>query len=138
MNDTDEFRRLLSSHAFPPCAELTPFSILSADLEAGRVEVEFASQPAFRNHFDAVQGGFAVAMLDAVISLAAFAAVRSWLPTAEIKTSFLAPLPIGPCVGEGRILRVGRQLAFGEGRLLSGGSPVIIATATLVRREDPR
>ena len=74
-------------------------------------------------------GGFA---------LAAFAAVRSWLPTAEIKTSFLAPLPIGPCVGEGRILRVGRQLAFGAGRLMSGGSPVIIATATLVRREDPR
>ena len=133
MNDADELRRLLSAHPLPVCAQLTPFAIVSADLGAGRVEIEFAPQPAFGNFFGAVQGGFAVAMLDVVISLAAFASTRTWLPTAEIKTSFLAPLPIGTCVGEARILKVGRQLAFGEGRLLSGGQPAIIATATLMR-----
>ena len=134
MNDTDEFRRLLSRHPFPVCAELTPFTILDADLDTGRVRMEFEAQPAFGNHFDAIQGGFAVAMLDAVVTLAAFAAVRDWLPTVEIKASFLEPLPIGACVGEGQVVKCGRQIVFVEGRLLKDGAAAVVASATLVRR----
>ena len=129
----DELRRLLEPHKLPACAQLTPFSILSADLAGGAVTVEFAPQPAFANHFDAVQGGFAVAMVDVVLTLAGFALVREWLPTLEIKTSFLAPLPVGPVRGEGRILKAGRRVVFADAQLSGGGSPAVIATATLMR-----
>ena len=51
-------------------------------------------------------------MLDVAISIAGYAKVRAWLPTIEIKSSFLEPLPIGTCVGEGRVLKVGKNLAI--------------------------
>jgi uncharacterized protein (TIGR00369 family) len=113
------------------CAELTPFELLEADFEAGIVKVRFQPQPAFRNHFGHIQGGFGVAMIDVCVSLAAFAKLRAWLPTLEIKCSFLAPAPVGACVGQGRVLRAGRKVAFLEGLLWGpNGQLALHATAT--------
>jgi len=126
-----ELRTLLDGQPKPVCASLTPFTILDARFDVGFVKLEFAPQPAFRNHFGNIQGGFAVAMLDAVVSIAAFAMLRQWLPTIEIKSSFLEPIPIGPCIGEGRVLKAGRSLAFIEGRLMTpDGRSAVTATAT--------
>jgi uncharacterized protein (TIGR00369 family) len=131
---SDQFLELKSRFAATPkpdCAALTPLELIDADAEMNWVKIRFAEQAAFRNHFGNIQGGFAVAMLDAVVSIAAFAKTNAWLPTIEIKTSFLEPLPIGPCIGEGRVLRVGKSLAFLEGRLLTPrGTPAVAATAT--------
>jgi acyl-coenzyme A thioesterase PaaI-like protein len=72
-------------------------------------------------------------MLDAAMTIAAYAKVRQWLPTVEMKSSFLEPVPIGRCIGEGRVLKAGRKLAFVEGRLLgASGQPAIVVTATLL------
>ena len=133
MSAAEELQALLGSHPQPVCADLTPFRVLEADLESGRVLLRFEEQPAFRNHFGNVQGGFAVAMLDVCISVAAFAKLRLWLPTLELKTSFLAPLPVGVCTGEGRVLRAGRNVVFLEGKLWgSSEQPSLHATATAV------
>src|SRR5262245_42957355 len=99
MDTTDEIRSLLDNQPKPVCAALTPFRILEAESETGFVKVEFAPQPAFENHFGNIQGGFAVSMLDVVISLAAFVKGRQWIPTVEIKTSFVAPAKIATCIG---------------------------------------
>ena len=56
----------------PVCAELTPFVVTSARRAPALIEVLFERQPAFGNHFGHVQGGFAVAMLDALLSVAVF------------------------------------------------------------------
>ena len=73
-------------------------------------------------------------MLDAPLSLAAFLKTGEFLPTVEIKTSFLAPARIGRCAAEGRVLRAGRSLVFTEARLWSGdGTLAAHATATAVR-----
>jgi acyl-coenzyme A thioesterase PaaI-like protein len=115
----------------PDCAALTPFTILDAGPEPGFVRVAFAPQPAFRNHFGNIQGGFASAMLDVVLSVAAFARYRQWLPTVEIKTNFLDPIPVGPCLGEGRVVKAGRTLAFLEALLaVPGARPAVTASAT--------
>jgi uncharacterized protein (TIGR00369 family) len=130
-SDLDEVKALIDSQPKPVCAQLTPFEIVDADCAGGFVRLKFEEQPAFRNHFGNVQGGFAVAMLDAPISIAAYVKARAWLPTIEIKSSFLEALPIGPCIGEGRVLKLGKSLAFIEGRLLrTDGRPAVIATAT--------
>jgi uncharacterized protein (TIGR00369 family) len=127
----DEFRAALAATPKPDCAALTPFTIVDADPAAGHVRLAFAAQPAFRNHFGNIQGGFAVAMLDVALSVAAFARYRQWLPTVEIKTSFLEPVPIGPCEGDARVIKAGRMLAFVEARLLlANGRPAVAATAT--------
>jgi uncharacterized protein (TIGR00369 family) len=130
-SELDDFRLLLDAQPRPVCAQLTPFAITDVDSARGFVRLEFERQPAFRNHFGNIQGGFAVAMLDVAISIAAYAKVRAWLPTIEIKSSFLEPLPIGTCVGEARVLKVGKSLAFVEARLLTAdGRPGVAATAT--------
>ena len=59
MSDLDKLRALVAAAPKPPCAALTPFSIVEADSERGLVRVEFESQPAFGNMFGHVQVGFA-------------------------------------------------------------------------------
>ena len=137
MTDIEKLLELLAGQSMPPCVELTPFSVLSADLEAGIVRLEFATQPAFRNHFNQVQGGFGVAMADVCVSLAGFAKHRKWLPTVEIKCSFLSPLPVDRCIGEGRVLRSGRGTVFLEAKLWAPeGELAFHATATAHHRMD--
>jgi uncharacterized protein (TIGR00369 family) len=132
MTDLEKLHAALQSAPQPDCTKLTPFRLVSADAQAGAVTVEFDPQPAFRNHFGNIQGGFAAAMLDVPISLAVFAATSQWMPTLELKCSFLSPLPIGPCFGEGRVLRAGRSIVFVEGRLVRpDGAVAVHATATV-------
>jgi uncharacterized protein (TIGR00369 family) len=133
MDTTEEIRLLLDSQPKPVCAALTPFHILEADSERGFVKVEFAPQPAFENHFGNIQGGFAVSMLDVVISVAAFVKVRQWIPTVEIKTSFIVPAKIATCIGEGLVIRAGRNVMFVEGKLWNADHELAVhATATLI------
>lgn len=102
-----------------------------ADFDRGRVVLRFAAQPAFKNHFGNVQGGFAVAMVDVLLSIAAYAKVKAWLPTVEIKSSFVAPMTLGECRGEGAVVKAGRQLVFLEARLWGGDAKLAVhATAT--------
>ena len=132
MSDLEKLRTLVAAAPKPPCAALTPFAIVEADAERGFVKVEFEPQPAFGNVFGNVQGGFAVAMIDLPISLAGLLKLEQWLPTIEIKTSFLAPAKLGACIGEGQIIRAARSIVFAEGRLWgSDGKLAVHATATL-------
>ena len=132
MSDLENLRTLVAGAPKPPCAALIAFSIVEADLARGFVKVEFEPQPAFGNVFGHVQGGFAVAMIDLPISLAGLLKLQQWLPTVEIKTSFLAPAQVGTCIGEGQIIRAARSIVFAEGRLWGAdGKLAVHATATL-------
>ena len=114
----DELQQLLDRQPKPVCAQLTPFRIIDANLEAGSVRLEFAPQPAFGNHFGNVQGRFAVGMIDVLLSVCAYAKYRLWLLTAEIKTSFVGPLPMETCLGEGKVHQGGAQSRL-SGRILA-------------------
>lgn len=132
MSAAAELQRLLDAQPKPDCAALTPFQVEEADFDAGTVTLRFAPQPAFKNHFGNVQGGFAVAMIDVLISVAAFAKTRSWLPTVEIKSSFVAPMALGECKGTAAVIRAGKQLVFLEARLWGADSRLAVhATATV-------
>lgn len=72
MPDTARLQELLDDQQSPDCVNLTPFVVESANLEGGQITLRFAEQPAFKNHFDNVQGGFAVAMVDVLVSITAF------------------------------------------------------------------
>ncbi len=60
-------------------------------------------------------------MVDVLVSVAAYAKTRAWLPTVEMKSSFLAPMKLADCFGEAQVLKVGRQFAFLEAKLWGGG-----------------
>jgi uncharacterized protein (TIGR00369 family) len=131
MSKAAELQAILDAQPKPDCAALTPFVVQDADFEAGRVVLLFAPQPAFKNHFGNVQGGFAVAMVDAVVSIAAYAKTRLWMPTVEIKSSFVSPMKLGECRGEGVVIKAGKQLVFLEAKLWGAdGKLAVHATAT--------
>jgi uncharacterized protein (TIGR00369 family) len=133
MSATVELQQLLAINPQPECAKLTPFTVEEADLDTGRIRLRFAPQPAFSNYFGNVQGGFAVAMIDVLISIAAYAKTRAWLPTVEIKSSFVAPMKLGECIGEAVVVKAGKQLVFLEARLWGAdGKLAVHATATSV------
>jgi uncharacterized protein (TIGR00369 family) len=132
MSDTTELSALLASQPKPVCADLTPFEVSDADFEAGFVALQFAEQPAFSNHWGNIQGGFGVALIDVLISVAVYAKLRRWCPTVEIKSSFVAPAKLGECKGEARLIKAGKALAFVEARLWGAdGLLAIHATATV-------
>lgn len=130
MTDTQTLIGLLDRQTQPVCAQLTPNRILDADFQRGFIKLEFSEQPAFSNHFGNIQGGFAVAMVDVLISFAAYAKVRQWLPTVEIHSRFVAPAKLGICVGEGWVVKAGKTLVFLEAQLYGGdGQLAVHATA---------
>jgi uncharacterized protein (TIGR00369 family) len=131
MSDVAKLQELLASQPKPACASLTPFEIISADLEAGLVTLRFREQPAFSNHWGNIQGGFGVALIDVLISVAAYAKLGQWCPTVEMKSTFLAPARLGSCEGEAKVIKAGRSLVFLEARLWGpDGELAIHATAT--------
>jgi uncharacterized protein (TIGR00369 family) len=132
MNQARELQQTLDSQLSPDCAALTPFVVEEVDFNEARVVLSFAPQPAFKNHFGNVQGGFAVAMIDVLISVTAYARTKAWLPTVEIKSSFIAPLKLGKCRGEGIVIKAGKRLVFMEARLWGeDGKLAVHATATV-------
>ena len=131
MSDAAELQRLLDGQPKPDCAALTPFAVEDADFESGRVVLLFGPQPAFKNYFGNVQGGFEVAMVDVLVSIAAYAKTKTWLPTVEIKSSFIAPMRLGECRGEASVVKAGKQLVFLEARLWGAdGKLALHASAT--------
>lgn len=133
MTTAAELQSALDAQPKPDCAALTPFTVEDVDPQTGRIVLAFAPQPAFKNYFGNVQGGFAVAMIDVLVSVAAFAKTNAWLPTIEIKSTFVAPMKIGPCRGEVTIVKAGLQLVFLEARLMGAdGQLAVHATATVL------
>lgn len=132
MSEATKLTALLASQPKPVCADLTPFEVADANFESGFVVLRFAPQPAFSNHWGNIQGGFGVALIDVLVSIAVFAKLGQWCPTVEIKSSFLAPAKLGICMGEARVVKAGKALAFVEARLWGAdGELAIHATATV-------
>ena len=131
MSKTAELQALLDSQPKLESSALPSFLVEEADFDVGRVVLRFAPQPAFQNYHGNVQGGFAVALVDVLISVAAFTRARAWLPTVEIKSTFLAPLLLGESRGEASVIKAGKQLVFLEAKLWGpNGKLAVHATAT--------
>lgn len=133
---TDELRQVLAAQPMPVCAKLLESELLEADAATGHVRLQFSPQPAFGNHFGHIQAGFIVAMLDAPLSLAAYIKLGRWVPTIEIKTSYIAPAPIGINIAEGIVLRAGKNVVYTEAKLWTPeGKLLAHATATALSVE---
>lgn len=124
---------IFDSFARPPCAETLGWQLLDADPATGAVKVAFEGRPAFCNPGGNIQGGFLAAMLDDTLGPTVL--VKSggthYCATIDINVSFLAPARPGRFTGSGRIVRMGKTIAFLEGELLDAeGQCVARATAS--------
>ena len=129
----ERFMELVGNHVLdlPRYVDLLGMRPLSA--EPGHVRMEFTASEQFLNPAGVVQGGFITAMLDDTMGPAAVAQLGPgyFAPTLELKVSFLRPVGPGRLVADGRVVHMGRSIAFLEGSLCDEeGNLVATATAT--------
>lgn len=111
---------LAGEQPLPASARALGCKPLDADAERGWVRLSWQGTPEFTNPEGMVQGGILAAMLDDTMSLAILVTLGAghFVPTLEMKLSFLEPAYPGELFGEAEVLRRGRRVAFVEGRIL--------------------
>lgn len=125
-----------------PVANLLGARPLHCDPERGCMTVEFQARREFCNLMGTIQGGMLTAMLDLAMAFAALCTLDDGhvVPSLEVKTTFLAPARPGTIIGEGRLLRKGRSIAFMEARLTDSSATLLAtasATAQIRMRQPP-
>lgn len=120
-----------------PIGDLLGRRLEALDPARGFARVAFEAVEDFCNPMGVVQGGFQMAMLDEAMTDALLARTdwKFYPPTLEIKTSFLEPCRPGRVHAEGQVLKLGKSIAFVEGKLYEpGGALAAIATSTVLLR----
>jgi uncharacterized protein (TIGR00369 family) len=119
----------------PPCAVLLGWRLLDAKPDQGWIRVAFEGRREFCNPAGFIQGGFLCAMLDDTMGPAAFIMSKgeSYSPTIDMHVSFLAPAKVGPLIGEGSVVQMGKTIAFLEGKLMDE-TGTVLAKATASAR----
>jgi uncharacterized protein (TIGR00369 family) len=117
----------------PPVAKTLGWILRAIDSDAGTIEVGFTAGQEFVNPTGSVQGGFVAAMLDDTMGPAVFAMGKGeiFAPTLDLHVSFLKPARPGHFVGRGRVVSLGKSIAFIEAELFNAdGELVAKSTAT--------
>ena len=133
--------RFKTSKKRPACSDTLGMDLAEVHQDEMRIVVNFTADKSLANPTGAVQGGFIAAMLDEAISTNIIIAsnVTMTAPTLEMKTSYLAPLFVGPAKVEAKILKFGKSVCFSEARCFDpDGKLVATATATAAPRPFKR
>ncbi|MHA6641053.1 PaaI family thioesterase [Mesorhizobium sp. A623] len=138
----DQLAALMKANVHPPIGETLAFALV--ELERGRVVFDGSPSRKVFNPIGSVHGGYAATLLDSACGCA----VHSSLPagqgytTLELKVAYHRALSeaSGPVRAEGKLVSLGRRVAFSEARLVdSEGRLCASATSTpLVFPIDPR
>jgi uncharacterized protein (TIGR00369 family) len=119
----------------PPAAVTLGWELLEVEPEAGTIRVAFQAGERFLNPAGVIQGGFLTAMLDDTLGPALVATLPEgqFASTLDLHVQFLRPARPGRFVGEGRVVKRGKEVCFLAGELIGPeGKAVAVATATSV------
>lgn len=128
-------RSVFDRFDMPPSAKLLGWTLQAIDPEAGTIEVGFTADARFTNPGGTVQGGFLAAMLDDTQGPALFGHThgRIYAPTIDFAISFLKEAKPGRFVARGRVVRLGKTIAFTEAELFDEDEE-LVARATFTNR----
>ncbi|MDD3798720.1 MAG: PaaI family thioesterase [Novosphingobium sp.] len=113
---------------------------VSFDKASETVTMRFRAPDDFITPRGSVQGGLVAGFLDEVMGYAHVLATGGQEAplNLEISLSLLNPVPPGPLVGKGRILRRGRRVIFLEGELFDDQGTVLArSTSTAIPSPVP-
>ena len=119
----------------PPCAKLLGWRLLDARPEEGWIKLGFEGKPDFCNPAGFIQGGLLSAMLDDTMGPAVLVISegRLYTTTISMTVNFLAPAKPGPIIAEAKVTRLGKTIAFVQGKLMAEDG-TLLATATASER----
>ncbi|MAK62922.1 MAG: phenylacetic acid degradation protein [Ponticaulis sp.] len=109
----------IDSPAAPEAAKHLGFELLDADVDRGWLRVKFTPRKEFLNPMGNVQGGFLIAMLDETMGPAVVVKSKGQYVSSsiDIATHFIRPVKLGTISTEAEVIRMGRSVAFMEGKL---------------------
>ncbi len=133
-------RKMIADGRGPPIAATLQFTL--AQVEAGRALFRATPGPHAYNPIGVVHGGYAATLLDSACGCAVHStlAPNQAYTTLELKIAYHRALTndTGPVEAEGRVVTVGRRVAFAEAWLRDGkGKLLASATSTLLVYELP-
>ena len=123
-----------------PSAILMGSEFVSYDEGAEVVTVRYTPPPSFASPRGAVQGGLIGGFLDEVMGTALLAATGGkLLPlNLDMNMTFARMVPLETITAKGRVIRVGRRIAFLEGELFDkNGKLLARATSTAMPTKVP-
>ncbi|MEM1133152.1 MAG: PaaI family thioesterase [Pseudomonadota bacterium] len=129
-------KRVLTS----PSSKLLGTQSTEFDRESGVATMHFDVPQSFASPRGFVQGGLIGGFLDEIMGAAVFGESQGkLLPlNLDMNMSYLKPVPIGPLVAKGKVVKMGRNVAFIEGELLDAeGNSLTRATTTAMLTEIP-
>jgi len=124
---------ILDRFPTPPCATLLGWTLLEHDPDQGWVKLAFEAKREFLNPAGFVQGGILTAMLDDTMgpALLLMTGGRLYTTTIEMSVSFLGPAKPGRLISEGRVVQLGKTIAFLEAQIGDcDGNRIARATAS--------
>ena len=131
----EQLRALMASGQRPGIAESLDFSLTEVD--AGVAVFEGTPGPHACNPIGMVHGGYAATLLDSACGCAVHASLgaKQSYTTLELKVAYHKALTsqTGALRAEGRVLTMGRRVAFAEAKLIdAAGRLYASATSTLL------
>lgn len=120
---------------FSPASTLVGSRFRAWDEASQTCTFDYEAPPEFANAFGGVQGGLIAGFLDEVMGAALYCqSGQTHLPTTlDLTMSMLRPVPLGPLVAKGRVVKAGRRVAFLEGELFDPeGNLLARSTATAI------
>jgi uncharacterized protein (TIGR00369 family) len=113
-----------------PFGEVLGVEIL--DLAEGRARFRLPFKPEFTRHGGTIGGPFMMGFADMVMYAVVLSCVADAVGsvTSNLTMNFLRRPGQTAMIADGRMLRLGRRLAFGEVELFSEGDPDMVAHAT--------
>ena len=134
-------QRLVGGEFAPPPIAMV-FNMVLHSVDDGEAVFRCTPDESFLNPLGLIHGGVLCTLMDTAMGVA----VQTKVPadvgyaTIELKVSFLKPAPYDgtPLEARGRVLRVGRTIAFSEAHAYTaGGTLVGHATSSLARVDRP-
>ncbi|HEU0310345.1 MAG TPA: PaaI family thioesterase [Sphingomicrobium sp.] len=119
----------------PAASKLLGWTLLSIDPPAGTIEIGFTADERFGNPQGFVQGGIIGAMLDDTHGPALFAHVDGAVfpVTVDYHVSFIKAARFGSFIGKGRLVSMGKTIAFTEAELYDEAGD-LVARGTFTSR----
>ena len=120
-------RLVAGDHAGIPIGITLGFRLVEA--ERGRVVLEGAPDKRSYNLIGTVHGGWSAAVLDTALALSVLSTLdaEQTFTTVDIRINYLRPLTeaTGTVRAEGKVLQVGRKLAYSEAKLTDAAGKLI-------------
>ena len=122
----------------PAASKMLGWTLLAVDPAAGTIEIGFHADERFGNPQGFVQGGIIGAMLDDTHGPALFAHVDGAVfpVTVDYHVSFIKAARFGAFVGKGRLVSMGKTIAFTEADLFDQAGE-LVARGTFTSRLVP-